>query len=329
MRKVRLFRVLIVGILSACSIALRAQTAPNSPPQRKEVAVTIDDLPLNGPRFELKRLQDMTGRLLSGITRNRIPVVGFVNESLLYVPNETDARVALLKAWSDAGVELGNHTFTHLGFRDTSLAKYEDDFVRGDTVIRALLKEKGQTPRYFRHPYLQMGPTEEVEKSFESFIAERGYRIAPVTIDILDWMFRVAYANARTERDAEQMKRVSEEYLRFAALKFEFCERVTNDLFDHPIKQILLIHANELNADNFESLVRMIKGRGYAFITLEQALQDPVYRFPDKYKDTSDWRVHWSFSKGKQFEPPKPPEFIEKIYQDEQKKVPATTEKMK
>jgi peptidoglycan/xylan/chitin deacetylase (PgdA/CDA1 family) len=327
--QVRLWRILIVGILSACSIALRAQTAPDNSPQRREIAVTVDDLPLNGPRFELKRLQDMTDRLLSGITRNKIPVVGFVNESLLYVPNETDARIALLKAWSDAGVELGNHTFAHLGFRDTSLAKYEDDFIRDETVIRMLLKEKGQTPRYFRHPYLQMGPTEGIERSFESFIAERGYRIAPVTIDILDWMFRVAYANARTQRDSEQMKRVSEEYLRFAALKFEFCERVTNDLFGRPIKQILLIHANELNADNLDGLVRMLKSRGYEFITLEQALQDPVYQFPDKYKDTSDWLAHWSFSKGKQFESPKPPEFIEKIYQDDQKRLPATIEKMK
>jgi peptidoglycan/xylan/chitin deacetylase (PgdA/CDA1 family) len=315
--------------LSACSIALHAQTGTDSPLPQREIAVTVDDLPLNGPRFELKRLQDMTGKLLSGITRNRIPVVGFVNESLLYVPSETDARIALLKAWSDAGVELGNHTFAHLGFRDTSLAKYEDDFIRGDTVIRVLLKEKGQTPRYFRHPYLQMGPSEGIERSFESFIAERGYRIAPVTVDILDWMFRVAYANARTRRDSEEMKRVSDEYLRFAAVKFEFCERVTNDLFGHPIKQILLIHANELNADNLDGLVRMLKGRGYEFITLEQALQDPVYQFPDKYKDTSDWLAHWSFSKGKQFESPKPPEFIEKIYQDDQKKLPATIEKMK
>lgn len=310
-------------------MALRAQTGPDSPLPRREIAVTVDDLPLNGPRFELKRLQEMTDRLLSGVTRNRIPVVGFVNESLLYVPGETDARISLLKAWSNAGVELGNHTFAHLGFRDTSLAKYEDDFVRGDTVIRALLKEKGQTPRYFRHPYLQMGPAEVIERSFESFIAERGYRIAPVTIDILDWMFRVAYANARARQDSEQMKRVSDEYLRFAALKFEFCERVTNDLFGHSIKQILLIHANELNADNLDSLVKMLKGRGYEFITLEQALQDPVYRFPDKYKDTSDWLAHWSFSKGKQFESPRPPEFIEKIFQDDQKKLPATIEKMK
>ncbi len=274
-KQARLCPILIVGILTPCSVGLHAQSQQGNSAQQKEIAVTIDDLPLNGPRFELKRLQVMTGRLLSGIKRNHIPVVGFVNESLLYVPSETDARIALLKAWSDAGVELGNHTFAHLGFREASLAKYEDDFIRGETVIRMLLKEKGQTPRYFRHPFLQLGPTKELEKAFEGFIAARGHQIAPVTIDILDWMFRVAYASARTQRNSELMKRVSEEYLKFAALKFEFCEQVTNDLFGHQIKQILLIHANELNADNLDGLVRTLKSRGYQFITLEQALKDP------------------------------------------------------
>src|ERR1700738_2510760 len=161
---------------------------PQAASVRKEVAVTIDDVPLNGPRFELSRLQTMTDKLLSGIKNHQIPVVGFVNESLLYVPGETDARINLLKQWAATGVELGNHTFAHLGFKDTPLAEYEDDFVRGEAVTRIVMQQKGAKPRYFRHPFLQMGPTKVIEKSFETFIAERGYRIAPVTIDIMDWM---------------------------------------------------------------------------------------------------------------------------------------------
>jgi len=314
--------ILMVLLPSLHPINVCAQQATGPHARQKEIAITIDDLPLNGRQFDLKRLRVMTDKLLSGIAQNQIPAVGFVNESLLYVPGETDARIALLKAWSDAGVELGNHTFAHVGFSATSLPEYEDDFIRGDTVTRMLLKEKGQTPRYFRHPFLQLGPTKEIEKAFENFIAGKGYQIAPVTIDILDWMFMVAYANARTRRDSDSMKRVSEEYLKFAGLKFEFCEQVTDDLFGHQIRQILLLHANELNADNLDGLVMMLKRRGYQFITLEQALKDPVYQFPDKYKDTSDWLAHWSFSKGKTFASPKPPEFIEKIYQDDRKGLP-------
>jgi peptidoglycan/xylan/chitin deacetylase (PgdA/CDA1 family) len=306
-------------MLGACLTNLRAQTQGDAGGQQKEIAVTMDDLPLNGPRIELARLRAMTDKLVQGFRRYRMPVVGFVNESLLYVPGETDARIALLKTWSDGGVELGNHTFSHLGFKTASLADYEDDFVRGESVTNMLLKAKGQKARYFRHPFLQMGATAELEKSFEEFIAARGYRIAPVTVDTMDWMFLAAYEQARARGDAAELKRVSEEYLKFAALKFDNSDKVSAELFGRPIKQILLLHANELNADNFDALVKLLTDRGYGFITLEEALKDPVYRTPDKYVGTSDWLGAWAISKGKKFASPMPPDYIQKAYSDSQK----------
>jgi peptidoglycan/xylan/chitin deacetylase (PgdA/CDA1 family) len=282
--------------------------------QEREIAVTIDDLPLNGQQFEVTRLQTMTGKFLTGTKKYQIPVVGFVNESLLYIPNEADARIAILKSWTDAGIELGNHTFSHLGFKDTSLAEYEDDFIRGEAVTKMLLKQKGAKIRYFRHPFLQMGATLKTEKSFEKFIGERGYKIAPITIDTMDWMFLAAYSKARSETNKEQLKRVSEEYLKYVDMRFDYSEKVSNELFGRPIKHILLMHANELNADNFDELIKVIKNKGYSFITLEQALKDPVYQFPDKYTGTSDWIGMWAFSEGKNFIAPAPPEFIQKIF---------------
>lgn len=315
--------ILMPGLLAGGLSNNRARSLPATSGQSKAIAITIDDLPLNGPRIEIHRLQTMTSKILSGIHKHQIPVVGFVNESLLYVPRETDARIALLEAWSDAGVELGNHTFSHLGFKDASLNVYQDDFIRGETVTKMLMKQKGQKIRYFRHPFLQMGRTRELEKSFESFIAERGYQIAPVTIDTMDWMFLTAYAGALTQRDSEMTKRVSGEYLKYAEIRFDFCERVAGDLFGHPINHILLLHANELNADNIDGLVSMIKRRGYEFIPLELALRDPVYQYPDEYQPTSDWLSLWSFSKGRKLSPPMPPEFIQKLYTDSQKSVAA------
>jgi peptidoglycan/xylan/chitin deacetylase (PgdA/CDA1 family) len=282
--------------------------------QQKEIAVTIDDLPLNGPQFDAARLRLMTDKFLAGIKKHQIPAVGFVNESLLYMPNETDARIAILKSWIDAGVELGNHTFSHSGFKTTSLADFQDDFIRGEAVTKILLKEKGRKPRYFRHPFLQMGATLETEKAFENFIAQRGYRIAPVTIDTMDWMFLAAYSKARTENVKAMLKRVSDEYLKYVSVKFDYCEKVSGELFGRPIKHILLLHANELNGDNFDALIDVIKGKGYRFVTLERALEDSIYQFPDKYNGTSDWLSLWAFSKGKKFNNPMPPDFIQKIF---------------
>jgi peptidoglycan/xylan/chitin deacetylase (PgdA/CDA1 family) len=313
---------LVIQILSFCAVAVQAQTA------RQEIAITIDDLPLNGNAFAVKRLQDMTQKLLYGIKKYQIPVVGFVNESQLYVPGETDARIAILKAWVDAGVELGNHTFSHVGLANTSLAVYQDDFIRGETISNMLMKPKGQKLRYFRHPFLQMGKTRDIEQSFEKFIAERGYKITPVTIDSMDWMFLAAYANAKKQGDLKMLAQVSDEYLKLVDLRFDYSEKMAIELFGRPIKHILLLHSNELNADNFDGLAKLMKNRGYQFITLEQALTDTVYQFPDQYQATSSWLSHWAFSKGKRFAPPAPPEFIQKQFEDNQKSsTPAAAKK--
>jgi len=294
-----------------CQISVAQDKGPTSI-GGKTIAVTIDDLPLNGPNIGAARLSSMTAKLLAVFAENKVPVVGFVNESLLYVPNETEQRIALLRSWVNGEVELGNHTFSHMGFKSALLSDYEDDFVRGETVTRTLIKPRKM--RYFRHPYLQMGSTAYIEDSFESFIAARGYQIAPVTVDILDWMFLAAYEQARGKGDAPAVTKVSDEYLRFAERKFGHIENVSNELFARPVAQILLLHANELNADNLGRVLKMLTARGYRYITLEEALKDPIYRRPDKYLATSDWLSVWSFAKGRTFTAPMPAEFIQKAF---------------
>lgn len=90
-------------------------------------------------------------------------------------------------------------------------------------------------------------------------------------------------------------------------------------MFGRPIKHILLLHANELNGDNLDGLFKMLEERGYQFISLEQALKDTVYQFPDQYLATSDWLLHWSASKGRKFDPPRPPDLIKKSNLENQK----------
>lgn len=276
--------------------------------QTREVAITIDDLPLNGAQFEPTRIRRMTDNFLVAIKKHEMPAVGFVNETLLYRTGETDARVAILKQWLAGGVELGNHTFSHLGFGNAKLADYEDDFIRGDAVTRLVMKPNA--PRYFRHPFLQMAKTAEDEKAFQAFIAVRGYKAAPVTIDILDWMIVAALAKARAQGDEAQVKRIGEEYVKFAGQKFDYCDQMAQELFGRPIKHILLLHANELTAENLDALATMLKGKGYKFISVEQALQDPIYQWPEKYQGTSDWLALWAFNKGKRLTPPQPSEFL-------------------
>jgi peptidoglycan/xylan/chitin deacetylase (PgdA/CDA1 family) len=314
-----LFAAALPAVLLAAGLAHAQAGVP------REIAVTIDDLPLNGPDVPLPALQAMTDKLLRSLEREGIPAVAFVNESKLYRTGEVDARIALLRAWRDSGVELGNHTFSHPSLQTTPLQAFEEDVVRGETVTRMLLKEKGGTPRWFRHPFLQTGPTAETKKAFEEFLAGRGYRVAPVTVDTNDWMYNAVYADALAHGDAAGAARVREAYLASYATILDFFEDLTLRVFSRPIRHVLLVHANMLNADAVPDWAAILRARGYAFVSLERALADPAYASPDPYlgKNGISWLHRWLFAKTgatRLKEEPDPPPFVMDAYGEIQKR---------
>jgi peptidoglycan/xylan/chitin deacetylase (PgdA/CDA1 family) len=206
--------VAVVNMTLTFTGIVSAQERPFKQMTHRQVAVTFDDLPVATPSiYNIEEQRAIVSKLVKSITSNNIPAIGFVNESKLYKFGEVDARIALLKTWLDAGLELGNHTFSHLPLQTTPLAEYEENVMRGETVAARLLNEKGMKLRYFRHPVLQVGPNLEVRRNFERFLAERGYTIAPVTIDNGDYIFAAAYAKAERCGDKESMRRVIEAYL--------------------------------------------------------------------------------------------------------------------
>ena len=50
---------------------------------QREIAITIDDLPVVSTRTDLKNRQEITKKILGHITKAKVPVIGFVNENKL------------------------------------------------------------------------------------------------------------------------------------------------------------------------------------------------------------------------------------------------------
>lgn len=294
-------------------------------PAVRQVAVTFDDLP-SGPvsNSDVATLRSMTERLLRSITVNKVPAIGFVNEGKLYVSQNSEpgsepdaARVAVLRMWTDAGLELGNHTFAHAGLHSTPVAAYQEGIVRGEQITNMLLRERGTRAHYFRHPFLHTGLTLETKKTVEQFLAERGYRVAPVTIDNSDYVFAALYAAALGRGDRETMKRLGEAYIAYMEEVFAFFEKLSKDVVGYEVQQTLLLHANELNADYFDRLAAMMRKRGYSFITLRQALGDKAYALPDTYTNSKgiSWLRRWAVTKGmKDQQEPGEPAFVTELY---------------
>jgi peptidoglycan/xylan/chitin deacetylase (PgdA/CDA1 family) len=305
----------------APAFSFQAEKLPEKHVLRREVAVTFDDLPAPEDSVasnDVIALRSMTKRLLDGLRVNRIPAVGFVNEQKLYGDNDFEARVGILRMWVNAGFELGNHTFSHLDLNATPLTDYEEDVLRGEIATKILLRKKGKRLRYFRYPYLDLGPNLAVRREFEQFLARHGYTVAPVTIDNEEYMFGVVYASALRGGDQQAARGVADAYIAYMDHVFDYFEGLSRAVVGREIRQVLLLHADSLNADHLANLIRMMERRGYHFISLERALQDKAYHLPDNYSGGGgvSWIEHWAFTKGKKTpRGPEAPEFVKKQYE--------------
>ncbi|MCB1024752.1 MAG: polysaccharide deacetylase family protein, partial [Acidobacteria bacterium] len=275
-----------------------------------------DDLPVVAKNSDLKIRQKITSKLLSRIAKAGIPAIGFVNENKLYVDGKrVKAEVDLLRMWLDAGLELGNHTYSHMGLHGNSLEDYQADILKGEIITKELLAGQNREIRYFRHPYLWTGLTMEIKNDLGKFLAEHEYTIAPVTIDNSDWIFAGAYDNALDKGDTKLMKRIGKAYVPYLEVKIDYWERQSVKLFGREIKQILLLHANSINSDHIDDVAKLLKKRGYKFITLDEALKDDAYKLPDNFVKPFgiSWLHRWAIDRGKENileNEPRVPEFV-------------------
>ena len=280
------------------ALSLVAQSAK---PDR-QVAVTIDDLPSGmADRQPAADITAMTAKLLGTLRDQKVPVVGFVNEKKLYKPGEVDERIKALQMWLDYGFELGNHTFSHLSLNQVGLQAWEDDVIQGESVLKLLLAPRKMKLRYFRHPYLDVGRDLETRRQAEAFLTQRGYRIAPITLDGSDWMFAGVYEDAKNRNDTDLQQKLVKEYLAHHDAECAYAEQLSVKVVGYEPKQILLLHASRLEADHIGELLDLLRERGYRFITLEDALGDPAYSLPNTYvgEEGTGWLEQWAITQGK------------------------------
>lgn len=288
-------------------------------PAQRRVAITIDDLPVVSTRTDIRTRREITKKLLGHIKKAKIPAIGFVNENKLYKKDERDPeQIALLKMWLDAGLELGNHTYSHRSLHSMTLAEYEADLLRGEIITKELLKERGRSIRFFRHPFLQTGRTDEIKTEFDKFLKDHGYRIAPISFDNADYIFSRAYDIAYDKHDKKLMKKVGDAYIPYMRAKLVYWEKQSTKLFGREIAQTLLIHANFINSDYLDDLAKMFKERGYEFVDLETALKDEAFAKPDRYYGRAgiSWLHRWALEEGREKlekDEPLVPDFVLKL----------------
>jgi peptidoglycan/xylan/chitin deacetylase (PgdA/CDA1 family) len=267
------------------------------PTAAEPVALTFDDLPTLSLSDDLAFCEETTTRLLTGLKRHHLPATGFVNEGKLEGTDKTE-RIALLSQWLNAGMDLGNHSYSHVSLTKTPVEAYIADVQRGEAVTRPLLAARERTPYWFRHPYLETGTTLETRDTVEAWLANHGYRVAPVTMENADWMFAYPYDEAILNHDPATSVRIKGEYVAYTIAVISWYRAAALHLLGRRPAFVFLLHSSRLNADSIDSLAAILQSEDLNAVTLGTAMRDPAYDISDRYAGPNgdEWLTRWALT---------------------------------
>ncbi len=270
---------------------------------QKKVCITVDDLPVVG--YGMNTAEDwrsVTQKLIDNFKEKGIPAIGYVNESKLYKSGSLMSdRLALLELWLSQGYDLGNHTYDHIDYHKSTFEAFSSSIVSGEKLTRPLMEKYKKELKYFRHPFLRAGNTQESSEALEAFLKDEGYTASFVTLDSDDYLFALAYARAFRKGEKDLMKKIGQTYVSHTEDKLKFYEKLTEKVFGRQIAQTYLCHANMLNADYMDELADMFKKNGYEFVSQSEVLKEEAYREPvTKFGNWGmSWLYRWALSRDK------------------------------
>jgi len=224
----------------------------------KSIAITIDDLPFVGEyrNFHLNMIMET-------LKENEVPATGFIIAKEIRNDNWE-----MLHKFRDAGFGLGNHTYSHANLNKLEAKQYIQEIKSADTLLTPVLTE----PKYFRYPYLAVSSGIKKDKVL-CYLAKKNYQVAPITIDSKDFVFNQRLLSVPEVDRRAYLNELKPFYVDFIWQQTIKAEEHNQYHHNADQSQILLIHANLLNAYVLADIINRYKEHGYHFVSLEDALK--------------------------------------------------------
>jgi peptidoglycan/xylan/chitin deacetylase (PgdA/CDA1 family) len=179
------------------------------PARAQQIAFTWDDLPAHSALPTGETRVGIGQKLIAAMREAHMPpAYGFVNG----VQTEREPlSTPMLQEWRDAGLPLGNHTWSHMNLNQEPLADWQADVLKNEPILKKYMGDGDW--HWLRFPYLAEGDTAEKRAATRKFLGERGYRIAAVTMSFGDYMYNEPYARCVAKNDSASITRLETSYL--------------------------------------------------------------------------------------------------------------------
>lgn len=251
-------------VLSLCAPA--ASAAP-----RSKVALTFDDLPTHGAMPPGRTRSQMTKDITAALRGGKATAFGFINAKTIEGADAED----VLRVWREAGLPLGNHAFSHMDLHKNTAEDFLADVAANEPVLERLMGKSDW--RWFRFPYLNAGDTVEKRRAVQAALAQKGYRVAEVTIDFADWAYHDPYARCLAKGDTGAVGWLKKTYLEEADRSIRAARAESRALYGREVAHVMLLHLGDLNAVMTKPLLGLLGARSFDVVPLAEAQADPAY----------------------------------------------------
>jgi peptidoglycan/xylan/chitin deacetylase (PgdA/CDA1 family) len=275
---------LLLGAAATLAHAAPVQSSPAaSPAAPLQVAFTFDDLPAHGPLPPGMVRPAPVASILATLQREHMPLVyGFVNG---FRVAQYPYQIHILEAWHAAGEPLGNHTWSHPEFDKLTLPEYEANIARNESLLRKV--DPNGDWHWFRFPFLEEGNTVARREQLRAWLQQHGYRIAEVSMDFQDYNWNPPYARCAAKHDDAAINSLHASYLAAADESITVYRQIAQTLYHRDVPYVLLLHVGAFDAHMLPDLIALFRSRGFTFVTLPQAMADPIYSIDPKVTSPS------------------------------------------
>lgn len=240
----------------------------------QQVALTFDDLPSHGPLPPGLTRRDVAKSVITTLREWKAPMVfGFVNAKAL---RDEPRHAEVLKLWTEAGLPLGNHTWSHMDLDASTAEDFQKDILANESVLRALMP--GRDWHWFRYPYLREGDTAQKKHAIDEFLAQHGYKVAEATLSFGDYAWNAPYARCVAKNDLQSIEELKSSYLKAAEESLRTGTEMARSIYGRDIKHVMLLHIGAFQTVMLPRLMELLKGKGFTLISLEDAESDLAYQ---------------------------------------------------
>lgn len=260
----------------AAAIALLAAAWPAGARAPVRIALTFDDLPAHSALPAGQSRVEIGRSIIGSLKAADAPeAYGFVNGALIEREPES---AEVLDLWREAGFPLANHTYSHPNVDEVGAEAFSADVVKNEALLQQ--KMGAGDWRWLRYPFLSEGSTEATRQGARRFLAERGYRVASVTLSFDDYAFNEPYARCLAKNDQATIALMEATFLEWARESLAWSRALSKAALGREIPLVLLMHEGAFDAHMLPRLLAMYREEGVRFVSLEEAQKDSFYK-PD------------------------------------------------